>query len=210
MQRWSTNRQSFLSPGATVLNYGTCYLRSHQSRPFMRNIVLLLFFVLSLTACESTNIVILPEIAGQFISFKVDGQEQRLSSIREDGVDQSFFIFNNSGTVNSMVLYRYSSDGSIALRLIADNLPVVHKPTGPVFDGDGFAPARMVVRSTSMSGSLYCPHEEVEDAVVYDVLLRFDSWDEDGRLQGTFKAAPDADNPVRISDGRFDLDVSHE
>ncbi len=173
----------------------------------MRNIVLLLFFVLSLTACESSNIVILPEIAGQFISFKIDGQEQRLSSLRVDGVNQSVLVFSSNGVSNSLSLYRYSSDGNTALRLKATDLPVIQKPTGPVFDGDGFTPATMLVSSSSMSGSFYCPHLEVGEAVSYGVLLRFDSLDENGRMRGTFKEDPNADNIVHISDGRFDLDV---
>lgn len=172
--------------------------------------LLLLLFVFALSACESTDTIILPEIADQYISFKIDGQEQRLSSIGEDGRDRSFFIFAGNSDANSMALYRYSSDGRTALRLIADNLPVVEKPSGRVFDGDGFAPATMVVTSTSMSGSFYCPHEEVGDAVVYDILLRFDSWSEDGRMRGSFKANPDADNIVSITDGRFDLDINQE
>jgi|GEM_PF-3018236 len=168
--------------------------------------VCLLLFALVFLSCEDKNEVVLPEIDGQFISFKIDGQAQRLASISSEYNYNNFFYVADDGIRNVLEFSRSSSDQETIVALEARDLPVIAREKGFDYDGDGFAPARMTVKNASMAGSLYCPHPTVSAEIVYDVLLRYDRW-EDGIIRGSFKGDPTADNVVAVTEGRFELSI---
>lgn len=169
--------------------------------------LLLLSLVLAMTTCKREATYELPEIPDQFIALTIDGQEQVLRSITEFGLDgTSFFIDEGSGE-NNLSLFRNSKDNAFRFELTAPNLPIRQKETGFDYEGDAFTPATINVIGSEMSGSIYCPHDTDGIAVQYEALVRFDDWDGNGRMRGTFKTAPSAENLVEITNGRFELDV---
>jgi len=169
--------------------------------------LLLLSLVLAMTTCKREATFELPEIADQFISLTIDGQEQTLRSITQTGFDAtSFFIDEGSGE-NNLSLYRNSKNNAFRFELNAQNLPIREKETGFVYEGEEFTPATINIVGSEMSGSIYCPHEIDGTGVEYQALVRFDDWDESGRMRGVFKTDQTTDNPVEVTNGRFELIV---
>ena len=169
--------------------------------------LLLFSLVLALTTCKREATFELPEISDQFISLTIDGQEQVLRSITEFAIDATSFYLEEGSGVNNLSLRRNSKDNAFRFELTAQNLPIRQKETGFAYVGDVFTPAIISIIGSEMSGSIYCPHETDGIAVEYEALVRFDDWEENGRMRGTFKTDPSAENPVEITNGRFELDV---
>jgi hypothetical protein len=160
-----------------------------------------------MTTCKREATYELPEISDQFIALTLDGQEQILRSITNYAFDATSFYIDEAAGSNSLSLFRNSRDNAFRLELTAQDLPIRGKESGFVYDGEEFTPAIIGVIGSEMSGSIYCPHEIDGIVIEYQLLIRFDDWDESGRMRGAFKTDPSAENQVEITNGRFELDV---
>jgi len=142
------------------------------------------------------------------LSFTIDGQQQRLSAVTEFALRETSLRIDPTTENNRLEIHRMSSDNNVSLSLTADNIPVRRLEKGMAYEGNSYTPATIWITSSQLSGSLYCPHEEDGMSMSYRALVRFDSFDETGRMKGTFMTQTDQGNPVELTDGTFDLHVN--
>lgn len=169
-----------------------------------------LFFLLLVTvaACEDSAVVTLPVIEDQHISFTIDGQQQSLRGVDEATLYINALTINTATEENYLYLRRMSSDNEVVLSITAENIPVRKLEKGMAYVGETYSPATIEVRTSEISGGIYCPHEENATFMTYEALLSFDSFDENGRMIGSFRTKEGADNPVELLNGTFDLHVN--
>lgn len=175
----------------------------------MKTFYFLLFFGVLFTACENETSYEYPALADEHMTFTIDGQETRLNSLLgQDQYYNQLDINYDQPDHNQLNLTRTSADGSTTMFIRGNNLPIVRGSKQAIFDATGYAPVTIQVRSSRMSGSIYCPHEEDGNTIEYAALFRFDEFTEAGKMSGTFMTDPAADNAVTLTDGSFSLFVA--
>jgi len=175
----------------------------------MKTIYTLFICTVLFTACENETIYEYPIVADEYIAFTIDGQETKLNSlIGQNQYYNRLDIYTDRPDHNHLYLTRSSVDGSSTMVIRGENLPIIMGNKQAEFNAAGYAPVTIQVRSSRMSGSIYCPHEEDGNTIEYAALFRFDDFTEAGIMSGTFMTDAAADNPVTLKDGHFSLFVA--
>ena len=162
--------------------------------------------VLLFAACEHEGEFTLPSIADQHITFSIAGQEQRFTSLDSNGNPDDVLFDSGADGTSVLSVRRNSADYETRIQLHAPAVPVAHKSSGYVLTGQEWVKANVIVTTSSMTGSLYCPHSEpgTRDQISYEVLLRVETLGADGTLTGSFRNDPAATgNAVAVEDGSF-------
>jgi len=169
---------------------------------------LLLLLTLVLAGCESeVYIYESPALVSQYISYTIDGQDQLLNAVSNSRQSAVFSTSDNSG---DLYVQRLSTDNRFEVIIEAFGLPIQEKATGTEYDAEGSWPATVSVRSASMGGTVYCPHDAEITSVVFPVRLKFSSLDLTGRMRGTFEAEEINEGNVTLTNGVFDIVVTKE
>ena len=183
----------------------------------MRNISFLLtaFIAVFLFSCENEYENIYPEIATQEISFKVDGTSQSFKALPSNNYYSSYGRYDNAfqynpelPTSNTLRMIRSSSDGNTTITISAENVPVEKVAQGFKYAGQGETAATIVIESTEMSGSIYCPHYEGSESLTYEGFVAFDAIDGDGNLKGTFFSSKRLDDNPKLEEGNVNVQLS--
>lgn len=167
-----------------------------------------LLLIIMLAGCESEVYTYeSPALASQYVSYTINGEERLLNAVNNSRQSAIFAMSDDAG---DLYLQRLSTDNRFEIIIEAFDLPIREKFTGIEYDATEGRPATVTVRSTSMEGTVYCPHEAEMTSVVFPVLLKFSSLDPAGRMRGTFEAYDVSEGSVTLTNGVFDLVVTKE
>ena len=175
----------------------------------LRLFTCLILSAFALTSCEEDGAgYVYPTIEDQFVSFSVSEEVQSfrgvVSSYRGDN---SVNISPNDPSQNELRIIRSSQDGQTTIELRASNLPLQKQGEAYVFSRPSGA-ATVTIRSTEMSGGVYCPHVDDVESLTYDADVYLERIDADGTVTGSFGAkAPTASLPS-LKDGKLAVKLS--
>ncbi len=178
----------------------------------MKHLILLLLCTVIFVNCADTGGYVYPTLADEHMTFSIDGQEIVLNGLTyADRYYNKLEIFGSNPSDNFLLLTRSSADGETTMFLQGRDLPIRKEEKALFFTSEGYAPVTISVTTNSLGGSIYCPKAENRTSFEYQALLRFDSYDTDGRMTGTFMTDPAAtNNPVNMTNGSFSLFVKTE
>ncbi|OAV42630.1 hypothetical protein [Lewinella sp. 4G2] len=177
----------------------------------MRTLVFCLSFCLSAAffSCENEYENVVPTIEDQEISFTVDGQSVSFKALPDAQTGPGAIEYDgDQPSTNRLSVARADATGNTTINITANNLPLAKTDNGLDYVGQTTTPATIVIRSTEMSGSIYCPHVEASDVMTYEGQISFEKIAADGTLKGTFSSGKRRDGNPKLEAGVIDVKLS--
>lgn len=177
----------------------------------MKYLTLLLLLGLLCQGCESEFAYETPALSDQHITLTI-GEEVR--TFRHLGADdygtigESYLTPARGSAPNRLHLERASADGQTVVILEATGMPLTDSEDTQTWTGNDWAEATITIRSSEMSGSLYCPHTDARNEVSYPIKLHFDRYEKNSRMTGSFTSSADRPSAVTFREGSFDVYVA--